>query len=89
MAEAAWNNLMAQIGYSNISRNYLQTAIGVDSPSMLVKATTLLGFYKFIGDLSKRVSSLKLANNQTKANKPSYLMVASQCLKAFWMYLEC
>ena len=87
-ATNAWNGVITRIGYTNITRNYLNTAAGVNSPSTLVEATTVLGFDKFISDLSKRASSFKLTNNQTEAFKPSFPMVSNRRLKAFRMYLE-
>ena len=87
MAEA-WNALMARIGYSAQSREYLASAAGVNSPTTLVEATTLLGFDKFIDGIDKRASSFKLTNTQTEAHKPSFPMVANRRLKAFRMFLE-
>ena len=88
MAEQAWNELIAPIGHSARTQDYLRSAAGVNSPNTLVEATTLLGFDKFMSDLGKRASSYKLAAAQTEASKPNFPMVANRCLKAFRMYLE-
>ena len=59
---AALNDLMARIGYTDRSQDYLPSAAGVDSPTTLDEATTLLGFNKFIDGIDKRASSFKLAS---------------------------
>ena len=76
MAEQAWNDLMARIGYTARTRAYLHSATGINSPSTLVEATTLPGFDKFIDGLDKKASAFKLATNQTEAHKPSFPILA-------------
>ena len=87
MAEAL-NALIAQIDYLASSSDYLYLAPGVNSPTALMEATTLLGFNKFTSGLNKRASLYKLAVNQTEAQQPSFPMVANLRLKAFSMFLE-
>ena len=72
MAEQAWNDLIAGIGYTARIRDYLYLAAGIDSPSTLVEATTLPRFDKFIDGLNKKASAFKLNTNQTEAHKPSF-----------------
>ena len=88
MAEQAWNDLVARIGYTARTRDYLHSAAGINIPSTLVEATTLPGFDKFIGGLDKKASAFKLNTNQTEAHKPSFQALANRRLKAFRMYLE-
>ena len=88
MAEQAWINLIARIGYTARTRDFLRTAAGIDSPSTLVEATTLPGFDKFIDGLDKKASAFKLSNNQTEAHKPSFQALANRRLKAFRMFME-
>ena len=60
MAEQAWNDLVARIGYTARTRDYLHSAAGINIPSTLVEATTLPGFDKFIDGLDKKASAFKL-----------------------------
>ena len=88
MAEQAWNDLMARIGYTAQMQDYFYSAAGINSRSTLVEATTLPGFDKFINGLDKKASAFKLYYNQTEAHKPSFQALANRHLKAFRMYLE-
>ena len=89
MAAAAWNNLMARIGYSDQTQNYLHSAAGINNPSTLVAATALHNFNKFIEMLAGQARFFKLANNQTEAHKPNFVILSNCRFKAFWWYLEC
>ena len=89
MAKQAWNDLMTRIGYTAKTWDYLYSAAGINSPSTVVEATTLLGFDKFIDGLDKKARASKPW--QIDAWKPSKCTWNGRCYNGqkYWQYGGC